>query len=229
MRLEMLYSAIESKEQLESIFLAFAKEYRRLAKKNAIPLEITVIGGASVLLNYTFREATYDVDVIMLHDPVLKEAINNVGLQFNLEPKWLNTDFERSSSYSRNLLEHAEFYKEFLGLIEVRTIKDEYLIAMKLKASRDYKYDISDVIGILGGCQKQGKHMSRALIEKAVIDLYGSVDEVKKEDWDRLDSIMKNGDYDGLIIEFRKLEKERKARQEEKWRKEKEASQNNKV
>jgi len=92
----MLYSAIESKEQLERIFLAFAKEYRRLAKKNAIPLEITVIGGASVLLNYTFREATYDVDVIMLNDPVLKEAINNVGLQFNLEPKWLNTDFERS-------------------------------------------------------------------------------------------------------------------------------------
>jgi len=127
------------------------------------------------------------------------------------------------------LLEHAEFYKDFLGLIEVRTIKDEYLVAMKLKASRDYKYDISDVIGILGGCQKQGKQMSRALIEKAVIDLYGSVDEVKKEDWDRLDSIMKNGDYDGLIIEFRKLEKERKARQEEKWRKEKEASQNNKI
>jgi hypothetical protein len=228
MRLEMLYSPIESKETLESIFLAFAKEYRRLAKKNAIPLEITVIGGASILLNYSFRESTYDVDVIMLDDPVLKKAINNVAIQFNLEPKWLNTDFEKSSSYSRKLLEHAEFYKDFLGLIDVRTIKDEYLIAMKLKASREYKYDISDVIGILGGCQKQGKTMTRALIEKAVIDLYGSLNEVKQEAWDRLDSIMKNGDYDVLILEFRKLEKERKAKEEEKLRIAKQTSQNNK-
>ncbi|MGN0340876.1 MAG: hypothetical protein ACI4D0_10330 [Lachnospira sp.] len=48
-----------TKENLDSYLKELAKEFR---KKNGtrMPAEIILIGGASILINYGFREMTYD-------------------------------------------------------------------------------------------------------------------------------------------------------------------------
>ena len=52
------------KEDLDLYLKELAKEFRKQNGK-AIPAEITLIGGASILINYGFREMTYDMDAIM--------------------------------------------------------------------------------------------------------------------------------------------------------------------
>lgn len=203
----MSYKVIESRAGLDELFMALAKAYRHIAKKHAIELELIVIGGASILLNYDFRAATYDVDAIMLNSDVLKNAIKQVADEYHLEPTWLNTDIERTSSFSVKLSEHAQFYKSYLGLIEVRTIKDEYLIAMKLKALRDYKYDLSDVVGILYECQQRNVGMNRAKVERAVMDLYGSLTKITQEAWEHLDMVLDHQTLDFLYEATREMEK----------------------
>lgn len=51
----------------------------------------------------------------------------------------------------------------------VRTIKDEYLIAMKAVAARKYKNDYSDIYGII----KENSNLSLEKILNAIKQLYG--------------------------------------------------------
>lgn len=197
---------IESRAQLDDYLFELAKAYRRLARKHAVRLEMTLIGGASILLNYHFRSSTTDVDAMILNSVVLKDAIKLVAQKYQLDPDWLNTDFEKTTSYTINLIEYSTFYKNYLGLIDVRTIKDEYLIAMKLKASRDYKYDLSDVVGILHECHDNHIAIDRPRIEKAVIDLYGSITEISQEAWNHLDMVLNHQTLDFLYEAIREME-----------------------
>jgi len=197
---------IESREELDDLIFALAKTYRRLARKHAVKLEMTIIGGASILLNYNFRSSTVDVDAMILNAAVLKDAIKLVAQHYHLEQDWLNTDFEKTSSFSIKLIEHSKFYKSYLGLIEVRTIKDEHLIAMKLKASRDYKYDLSDVVGILYECTQKKMTIDRSRIQQAVMDLYGSLDQISQEAWSYLELVLEHQTLDFLYEAIRASE-----------------------
>jgi len=125
-----------------------AKEYRKLVGKK-VPAEIILIGGASILLNYGFRDVTTDIDALIIAASSMKEAINIVGDKRGLPTGWLNTDFVKTESFSPKLYQYSEYYKTFSNVLEVRTIGAEYLIAMKLRSGRLYKNDISDVVGIL--------------------------------------------------------------------------------
>ena len=127
-------------------FLELAKHYKRKNRKNLFPVELIVVGGASILLNYEFRYSTMDVDCLINIGSQLKESINYVSEKFSLPINWINDDFKRTASYSNKLIEYSIFYKSYLNIINVRTIKDEYLIAMKIIANRKYKNDLSDII-----------------------------------------------------------------------------------
>lgn len=48
-----------TKENLDQYLKELAKEFRKRNGK-AIPAEIVLIGGASIVINYGFREMTYD-------------------------------------------------------------------------------------------------------------------------------------------------------------------------
>lgn len=127
-----------TKENLDLYLRELAKAFRKLNGKT-MPAEIILIGGASVLINYGFRDTTYDMDAIILSSSTMRQAINQVGDKFGLPNGWLNTDFMKTSSYSPKLAEHSEYYKTFSNLLEVRTITGEYMVAMKLMAGRKYK------------------------------------------------------------------------------------------
>lgn len=80
---------------------------------------------------------------------VMKEAINAVGDRLELPNGWLNTDFKNTSSFSPKLIQYSKHYRTYSGVLNIRTINAEYLIAMKLMSGRRYKKDLSDIVGIL--------------------------------------------------------------------------------
>ena len=137
-----------TKENLDSYLKELAKEFR---KKNGtrMPAEIVLIGGASILINYGFREMTYDMDAIIKSSGAMKDAINAVGDRLGLPVGWINTDFVNTKSYTPKLVEYSKYYKTFANVLQIRTVSAEYLVAMKLMAGRQYKNDLSDIVGVL--------------------------------------------------------------------------------
>ncbi len=166
-----------TKENIDTFLKELAREYRKQAGK-AVPAELILIGGASVLINYGFRDMTTDIDALIHASSAMKAAIRLVGDRFSLPNDWLNADFKQTDSYSPRLPEFSAYYKTWANILTVRTISAEYLVAMKLRSGRQYKSDLSDVIGILAEHEKRGTPLRIEQIRKAVSDLYGS--------WDRL-------------------------------------------
>ena len=104
--------------------------------------ELILIGGASVLINYGFRNMTTDIDAVIEASSLMKEAINHVGDLYGLPNGWLNADFTKTVSYSEKLSQFSVYYKTYANVVTIRTIKAEYLIAMKLRSCRQYKSDL---------------------------------------------------------------------------------------
>lgn len=70
----MLYdSCAFSKESLDMYLKQLAKEFRKLNGK-AMPAEIILIGGASILANYGFRDMSYDIDALIIASSAMKDA-----------------------------------------------------------------------------------------------------------------------------------------------------------
>ena len=203
----MLSDTPFTKENLDVYLKALAKEYRKLSGKN-MPAEIILIGGAAVLANYGFREITYDIDAVILAASTMKQAINNVGDNLNLPNGWLNADFKNTKSYSQKLFGVSVYYKTFSNVLTIRTIAAEYLIAMKLISGRQYKYDLSDVIGILAEHSKAGKPISRDAIDRAVVELYGDSVKIPATAKVFIDDVFTRKDYEQVYAEIRESEKQ---------------------
>lgn len=135
-------------ENIDNYLKALAKEYRKLSGKK-MPAEIIIVGGASTLINYGFRENTYDIDAIMQSSSAMKDAISNISNSMNLKPSWINSDFIKTKSYSPKLIQYSKYYKTFSNIVQFRTVTGEYLIAMKLMSARQFKNDLSDIVGII--------------------------------------------------------------------------------
>ena len=74
-----------TRQNIDSFLKELAKEYRKQVGK-AIPAELILIGGASVLVNYGFRDMTTDIDALILalcaedeYTAVFKEASDNAA------------------------------------------------------------------------------------------------------------------------------------------------------
>ncbi len=166
-------TTIFKKENLDLYLKELSKEYKKLVGRN-MPAEIILIGGAAIIENYGFRDMTTDVDAVISAASAMKDAINHNGDRFDLPNGWLNADFQKTGSYSSKLFQHSSFYRTFNQVLNVRAVTGEYLIAMKLRAFRQYKNDLSDIVGVLAEHEKRGDPMTFDRIEKAVTDLYGS-------------------------------------------------------
>lgn len=193
-----------NKGNLDDYLRALGKEFRRLNGKK-MPAEIILVGGGAVLVSYNFRNATTDIDAIIMSSSAMKEAINNVGNDNSLPHGWLNADFMKTKSYTPKLVEVSTYYKTFSNILTVRTIDAEYLIAMKLMSGREYKKDLSDVLGILAEHKKHEKPISVDDIERAVDELYGK-EKLPKSSLRLLEIISKRDDFDVLFAETQEQE-----------------------
>lgn len=176
----MSYNLPITKKDLDIYLKELAKEFRKRNKKT-IPAEIILIGGASILINYGFRDTTYDMDAIIKASSSMKDAINYVGDKYDLPVGWLNSDFTHTSSYSPKLVQYSTYYKTYSNILEIRTIGAEYLVAMKLMAGRKYKHDLSDVIGILYEHQQHNNPLSLEMIKAAITNLYGTYNAIPND------------------------------------------------
>lgn len=168
-----------TKDNLDYYLKELAKEYRKRNSKS-MPAEIILIGGASILANYGFRDVTYDIDAIISAGYAMKESINAISDKLNLPTGWMNTDFKYTASYSDKLVQFSDYYKTYSNILTIRTVKAEYLIAMKLISGRQYKKDLSDIVGILIEQQNAGHAINYNDIDHAMKTLYGG--------WDNADS-----------------------------------------
>lgn len=185
------------KDQIDSYLKEVAKQYRKLNRKG-MPAEITLIGGASILINYGFRDSTYDVDALIQASSSMKDAINYVTDTMGLPNGWLNDDFKHTTSYTPRLVTVSKYYRTFSNIVTIRTISGEYLMAMKLKAFRQYKHDISDIVGILREHVRSGDPLTYERINKAVCDLYDGWDNIPETAHSMIQSILANEDMDAL-------------------------------
>ena len=64
-----------TKENLDQYLKELAKEFRKRNGKS-VPAEIILIEGASVLINYGFREMTNDMDAIINAASSMKDSIS---------------------------------------------------------------------------------------------------------------------------------------------------------
>lgn len=189
-----------TKENLDYYLKELAKEFRKRngAKMSA---EIVLIGGAAVLANYGFREMTYDIDAIITASSVMKEAINAVGDRLELPNGWLNTDFTKTSSYSPKLIQYSKHYRTYSGVLNIRTINAEYLVAMKLMSGRRYKKDLSDIVGILNEQKRIGEPLDYYKIDRAVRDLYDSWNGISKYTTNVLKAALESENLEELFEE----------------------------
>jgi len=198
-----------TKENLNKYLSALANEFRKL-NGTKMPAEIILIGGASVLANYGFRNVTYDVDAVIHASSAMKEAVNRVGDRLGLPNGWLNMDFKVTKSYSDKLIEISVYYREFSNILTVRTVSAEYLIAMKLMSGRQYKNDLSDIAGIIWEHQKRGDPIQKEAIDKAVEKLYGGWKDIPQNSKDFIHDIFSSGDYETIYNEVLISEKNAK-------------------
>lgn len=198
-----------TKDNLDRYLKELAKEFRR-RNGNKVSAEIILVGGASVLINYGFREMTYDVDAVVRSSGSMKEAINIVGDRFGLPVGWFNTDFTHTNSYTPKLAEYSKFYKIFSNILQVRTVSAEYLVAMKLMAGRQYKNDLSDITGILIEQEERDDALTLEQIKKAVKDLYGSYDSLPEDSRIFIESVFGKENLKAFYRQCRELEQENK-------------------
>ena len=201
----MLHDFVIDKVNLDSYLKALGKAFRKL-NGTKTPAEIIIVGGASILINYGFRDMTTDIDAIIQASSAMKEAINIVRDEMNLPNAWINTDFKQTCSYSSKLVHYSKYYKTFSNILEVRTISGEYLIAMKLMSGRNYKNDLSDIVGILIEQEAMNKPITLDNIKKAVIDLYGSYDEISNESKTFIENIFRQGNYRNYYLSLKNTE-----------------------
>ena len=198
-----------TKANIDMYLKELGKEYRKRVGKS-VPAELIIIGGASILINYGFRDITMDVDAIIRASSSMKDAINSVGNRFNLPHSWLNADFCETNSFSPKLEEFSVYYRTFSNVLTIRTVSAEYLIAMKLRSGRQYKRDFSDVLGILAEHKRRGTPITLEQIHKATSDLYGNWSSLPEASQAFVANAIKNGDYEQLYLRVLEDEKETK-------------------
>lgn len=198
------------RDTIDKALKEVAKEYRKQVGKT-MPAEVILVGGASVLINYGFRNMTTDIDGVIHAASAMQDAIRIIGDKNHFPSGWLNSDFIRTESYSDKLEEFSEYYRTYANVLEVRTISAEYLIAMKLRSDRSYKNDISDILGILNEQEKKGEPISLAEIEDAVNNLYGSWKSLSTQARNTIQDIIETGNYEEQYQKIVDNEKESKA------------------
>lgn len=178
-----------------------AKLFKKQCRNKNAEAEIILVGGAAMLLRYTFRSTTMDIDAVIKAPSYFKDSVNTVGDMYGLPNGWLNSDFLVTASYSNKINECSKYYKTFCNVLQVRLVEAEYLIAMKLTSSRLYKDDLSDIVGIIKEHEELGNPISFEKINRAVNELYGGWEHIKEESKSFIKNVLSSDDLETLYYE----------------------------
>ena len=131
------------------------KLFTELGDRITSDAEITICGGSAVVLNYGFRDATTDIDLIQCYG-IPDSLISTIAKEKDLPSDWMNTNVTVTLSYSKTLLQWRQLYRVYNHLY-VYTISGEALLCMKLKSFRSNSQDAVDIYGIIEFLKRTGK------------------------------------------------------------------------
>lgn len=140
------------------------------AQAKGLHIQLTLVGGAVMVLRFNARPSTRDIDAVILQPRearLVRELVKNVADEFEWAEDWLN---DGAKGYLVGISEGPIVFQA--PGIEARAPALEQLLAMKLSAWRD-DIDISDARRIL---QEVGKG------------------KAKNEVWEKLEPFLVKGD-----------------------------------
>ncbi len=104
-----------------------------------VTAQLFVVGGAAMALAYDRDRLTRDVDALFVPAPEVRRIAEEMSGPHGLEPDWLN---DAAKGFLPGADEHPRTVFESESLL-VQVASPEYLLAMKLHASRDDR-DLDD-------------------------------------------------------------------------------------
>lgn len=104
-----------------------------------ISAQLFVVGGAAMALAYDRGRLTRDVDALFVPAPEVRRIADEMSGAHGLEPDWLN---DAAKGFLPGADEHPRTVYESESLL-VQVPSPEFLLAMKLHASRDIR-DLDD-------------------------------------------------------------------------------------
>lgn len=116
----------------------FAELSDRLAEAG-VTAQLFVVGGAAMALAYDRDRLTRDVDALFVPAPEVRQIAEEMSGAHDLEPDWLN---DAAKGFLPGADEHPRTVFESESLL-VQVPSPEYMLAMKLHASRDDR-DLDD-------------------------------------------------------------------------------------
>ena len=119
--------------------LALFQELSDRLAETGVSAQLFVVGGAAMALAYDDGRVTRDVDALFAPAPEVRQIAEDMSVAHGLEPDWLN-DAAKGFLPGNDENPHTVFESESL-LVQVPS--PEYLLAMKLHASRDDR-DLDD-------------------------------------------------------------------------------------
>lgn len=81
---------------------------------------------------------------------------------------------------------------------------------MKLMAGRQYKNDLSDIVGVLIEQEKRNEPLTYEKIQKAIIDLYDSYSRIPEDSRVFIEAVYKKKDLCSFYKQCKELEQENK-------------------
>lgn len=142
-----------------------------LAAAEHVRLEMTVYGGAAMLLAYDARPVTKDIDAIVHPPAVARRLVNQVANELGLHEGWLNDDVKAfvSGKEAKNELALQNLNSDGLHITRPTA---KYLLAMKVMANRmpqpGYAGDLADIETLL----RITRMDSTAAVEKVVDNFF---------------------------------------------------------
>lgn len=119
--------------------LELFQELSENLQARGLQAQLFVVGGAAMALAYDADRLTRDVDAVFQPASELRDIAENVAERYGLEPDWLN---DAAKAFMPPSDEHPRTVFESESLL-VQVPSPEYLLAMKLFASRDDR-DLDD-------------------------------------------------------------------------------------
>ena len=166
-----------------------------LVAAEGVRLEMTLYGGAVMLLAYDARDATKEVDAIVHPPEVARRLVAKVARERGLPDNWLNDDVKLyvSTREAKNEIVIANVAPA--GLHVTRPTA-KYLLAMKVMACRKplpgYAGDLGDIATLLRVTRLRSLAAVEAVVETFFPDtvlspetkqtLIGILEEISRED-----------------------------------------------
>lgn len=155
--------------------LELLKELARRLEAHGVAVDLYLVGGAAMALEYNSRRTTMDIDALFHPDQTVARVAHEMAADLNLDPAWLN-------SVARACVPDGQDEEtvpmQIAYNLRLQVASPRYMLAMKLAAGRDQ--DIPDIAVL---CRTLGIQTAAAAVDIAV-DLYGedSVQLSKRDD-----------------------------------------------